>query len=360
MVLPINQKSRFGRNLSRFICKHACNYFPITLHVEDMKAFDPNRAYEFSLISHWNTVYLYLLGRSSFIVTTVCPTCSFWVFYTPFLRHTWTWLGLTPATKKIFISLLASGHSCILIPGGVQEAFLMQRGTEIAFLKARRGFVRITMVKGRPLVPVFCFGQFEAVPSHQYCRNADQSHMQSTAASPQSFQALLTGFEAQTWTPVKCCWRALWDMMNSTAPVIPATHVNSPTALSSYVNWHSNVYKWWKPGGKFFLKFARAIKFTPICFLVRLSFVNLQLFLISAVFTSKVAKGLSNKGMRSPLPFRHPMHVVVGRPIELDKKPEPTTEEVAKIHSQFVEALQDLFERHKARAGYPNLELRIV
>jgi len=34
---------------------------------------------------------------------------------------------------------------------------------------------------------------------------------------------------------------------------------------------------------------------------------------------------------RSPLPFRHPMHVVVGRPIELDKKPEPTTEEVCAI-----------------------------
>ncbi|BAT75267.1 hypothetical protein VIGAN_01310100 [Vigna angularis var. angularis] len=256
VVIPVDKNSMFGRKLSKYICKHICSYFPVKLHLEDPKAFRHNRAHVFGYEPHSafplgmvalaENAGLMPLAKTTFLASSA-------VFYMPFLRHVWTWMGLTAVTKKNFISSLEAGYSCILVPGGIREALFLEPHSEIVFLKERRGFVRVAMEMGVPLVPVFCFGQ-------------------------------------------------------------------------------TNSYKWWKVPG-LIQKLARFIKIMPLFYW-----------------------GIYG----SPIPFKNPLYIVVGRPIEIEKNPEPTMEQVDRVHSQFVEALKDLFARHKAKARYTDLQLKIL
>ncbi|XP_028654079.1 2-acylglycerol O-acyltransferase 2-A [Erpetoichthys calabaricus] len=51
------------------------------------------------------------------------------------------------------------------------------------------------------------------------------------------------------------------------------------------------------------------------------------------------------------LPFRKPIFTVVGRPIPVQKNPNPSKEEIDKLHAKYLESLIQLFEEHKAQHG---------
>ncbi|XP_031502411.1 diacylglycerol O-acyltransferase 2-like [Nymphaea colorata] len=256
-VGPVDEESRLGKAIVRYICEHGLGYFPVTVHIEDIKAFHSNQAYVLAVEPH--SVFpisclplLNITGTMPWSKTKALASNA--VFYTPFLRQLGTWQGLIPVTKNNFVKHLEAGYSCIVIPGGVREIMYMNPAHEVAFLKSRQGFVRVAIETGRPLVPVFSFGQ-------------------------------------------------------------------------------TNVYRWWKPEGKLYVRIARAIRFAPLLFW---------------------------GAFGSPIPYRRPMHVVVGRPIEVKQNLTPSVEEVAEVHARFITDLEQLFHRHKAAAGHADADLKIV
>jgi hypothetical protein len=55
-----------------------------------------------------------------------------------------------------------------------------------------------------------------------------------------------------------------------------------------------------------------------------------------------------------------PVYVVVGGPVEVEKKEEPTKEDVDELHGRYKQALLELFEKHKHAYGYHNSRIVIT
>ncbi|XP_015726817.1 2-acylglycerol O-acyltransferase 1 [Coturnix japonica] len=53
------------------------------------------------------------------------------------------------------------------------------------------------------------------------------------------------------------------------------------------------------------------------------------------------------------IPFRQPIHTVVGSPILVKRNPNPTNEEVEQLHALYLQELSKLFEEHKGKYGIP-------
>ena len=59
------------------------------------------------------------------------------------------------------------------------------------------------------------------------------------------------------------------------------------------------------------------------------------------------------------LPYRKPIHVVVGKPIEVKRIENPTREEIENTHATYVKELQKLYEKYNPIYGDKSVKLVI-
>lgn len=97
-----------------------------------------------------------------------CALLTGAAFHIPFMKQVFTWIGGKSVDKQTFKSRLANGQSLAFCPGGVQEVIFMDssRSTSnnskkpeelVLFLQKRKGFVKLALEYGSPIVPCFHF-----------------------------------------------------------------------------------------------------------------------------------------------------------------------------------------------------------
>ncbi|XP_029767417.1 2-acylglycerol O-acyltransferase 2 [Terrapene carolina triunguis] len=181
-------------------------------------------------------------------------------FRVPFFRDYLLSGGLVPSDKDSASYVLrrwGGGNVLVIAVGGAQEALDARPGAFTLLLKNRKGFVRLAMEHGAPLVPVFSFGENE-----------------------------------------------LFDQVDN-------------------------------PKGSWLRRTQHRLQ--------QIMGISLPLFHARGVF--QYSFGL--------LPYRRPIFTVVGKPIKVEKKHNPSQEEVDRLHQTYIEELCKLFEAHKTKYNVP-------
>ncbi|XP_053165821.1 2-acylglycerol O-acyltransferase 2 [Hemicordylus capensis] len=258
------RRSHWMRNL--VVWRYMKDYFPITL--VKTAELDSTKNYIFGFHPHGILVAGAFLnfcteatGFSKTFpgLTPHLMMLSIW-FRVPFLRDYLMSGGLIPSDKETASYILrkpGGGNVLTIAVGGAREALDARPGAFTLMLKNRKGFIRLAIEHGTPLVPVFSFGENE-----------------------------------------------LFDQ------------VENPRG--SWLRWTQER-------------------------LQKVMWISLPLFHARGVF--QYSFGL--------LPYRRPIYTVVGRAIKVEKKHNPSEEEVDELHEKYVEELSKLFEEHKLKYNVP-------
>ncbi|GLD99280.1 hypothetical protein PINS_up007998 [Pythium insidiosum] len=150
-------------------------YFPVSLRQE--QPFDPSKRYIFAIHPHgilgfgaWMTFAADTVGLSrengdlDIALATVKSN-----FFVPFWRDILLAVGFIDAGFQSLRAALQRQRSVAVVVGGAAEALHAHPGTNDIILHKRKGFVRLALVTGTPLVPVFMFGENDLFYQVQIC-----------------------------------------------------------------------------------------------------------------------------------------------------------------------------------------------
>eukprot|EP00775_Hariotina_reticulata_P008038 gene8038-8233_t len=253
MYIPLpEQNGRFANRFMIYCCSQAESYFPISVLFDDESDYKTDSAYIVAALPLTAETLMQCLVAA---ISSTWPQC----FSAPLVRHVYWWNGIRPVTRQCMKKLLSHNRCVVLVPGGVQECLFMQKDSETAFLKNRKGFIRLAMQTGAAVVPCFAFGQ-------------------------------------------------------------------------------GGTYSWWRPGPpllseSFVQAMSRRIGFVPLMLAGRWG---------------------------SHIPHKSRMTVALGKPIAVPHLDSPPDELLQQYLDKFIQAMQELFDKHKATAGYPDYKLHIM
>lgn len=144
-------------------------YFPHSL-VNTAPPLDPKRNYLFCIYPHGvlSTGVFSAFCTNALDVDKVYPDHKMHLlslhqhFYSPFSREVGISLGALSAAPEAIsnhLSIPTGGHIIGLVVGGAAEALLSRPDMYRILIKKRKGFCKMALRHGSPLVPVFSFGE---------------------------------------------------------------------------------------------------------------------------------------------------------------------------------------------------------
>lgn len=81
------------------------------------------------------------------------------LFFLPFISDFLAALRCESVSKENMTRLMSKERNVALIPGGFEEATVYAHGKHRIFLKNRKGFIKMALVHGYTIHPVYCFGE---------------------------------------------------------------------------------------------------------------------------------------------------------------------------------------------------------